>query len=78
MSGEVDTQQLNISGVGSYDAKELVSKDCEIRISGAGKAVVNATQTLDIEMSGVGKVDYVGNPSVTQNISGAGSIKSID
>jgi len=78
LSGEVDTQQLNISGVGSYDAKELVSKDCEIVISGAGKAIVNVTQTLDIEMSGVGKVDYVGHPSITQNISGAGSIKSID
>lgn len=78
LSGEVDTQQLNISGVGSYDAKELVSKDCEISISGAGRAVVNATQTLDIEMSGVGKVDYVGNPSITQNVSGAGSINSIE
>jgi hypothetical protein len=78
LSGEVDTQQLDISGVGSYDAKELVSKDCEISISGAGKAVVNVTQTLDIEMSGVGKVDYVGNPSITQNVSGAGSINSID
>ena len=78
LSGEVDTQQLNISGVGSYDARELVSKDCEISISGAGKAVVNVTQTLDIKMSGVGKVDYVGNPSITQNVSGAGSIKSIE
>jgi len=78
LSGKVDTQQLDISGVGSYDAKELVSKDCEISISGAGKAVVNATQTLDIEMSGIGKVDYTGNPSVTQSVSGAGSISNID
>jgi hypothetical protein len=78
LSGEVDTQQLNISGVGSYEAKELVSKDCQISISGAGKAVVNVTQTLDIEMSGLGKVDYVGNPSITQDVSGAGSINSID
>jgi hypothetical protein len=78
LSGEVDTQQLSISGVGTYDAKELVSKDCEIAISGAGKAVVNVTQTLDIEMSGLGKVDYVGNPTITQNVSGAGSIKSIE
>ncbi len=78
LSGKVDTQQLNISGVGSYDAKELVSKDCKISISGAGRAVVNVTQTLDVEMSGFGKVDYIGNPSVTQNISGGGSIKSIE
>jgi len=78
LSGEVDTQQLDITGVGTYDAKDLVSKNCEISISGAGKAVVNVTETLDIQMSGVGKVDYTGNPSITQDVSGAGSINSID
>ncbi len=78
LSGEVDTQHLNISGIGSYNAKELVSKECEIDISGAGKATVNVTDTLDITMSGVGKIDYIGNPSINQNISGAGSINSID
>lgn len=78
LTGEVDTQQLDISGIGTYEAEELISKDCQINISGAGKATINVTDTLDIEMSGVGKIDYIGNPSVNQNISGAGSINSID
>ncbi|MBM3708962.1 MAG: DUF2807 domain-containing protein [Actinobacteria bacterium] len=78
MSGEVDTQQITITGAGSYSAKDLVSNDCEIDISGAGKAVVNAVKTLDINMSGFGRVEYVGNPAITQSISGGGVIKSID
>ncbi len=78
-SGKVKTQKLNISGVGSYIADELVSNDCQINISGAGKAVVNVIQTLDIKLSGLGKVEYFGNPTVIQNILGAGgSIKRID
>lgn len=79
MSGEVKTQSLNISGVGSYEAKELKSNDCDIRISGAGSAVVNVADNLDVRLSGIGKVEYVGDPSVTHNITGAsGSVKKID
>ncbi|MBM3707981.1 MAG: DUF2807 domain-containing protein [Actinobacteria bacterium] len=78
ISGEVDTQQITITGVGSYSAKDLISNDCEIDISGAGNAVVNAVERLDISMSGLGRVEYVGNPTVKQNISGGGVIKSID
>ncbi|MBN1298339.1 MAG: DUF2807 domain-containing protein [Actinobacteria bacterium] len=79
MSGEVDVQEIEVSGVGTYDAKELVSNDCVIDISGAGRALVNVAQTLDVSMSGVGNVEYKGNPSVKQNISGiGGTVKSID
>lgn len=79
MSGEVDVQEIDISGVGTYNGRDLVSKDCEIEISGAGRAVVNVTQALDVRMSGVGNVEYIGNPSVTKNISGVGgTIKSAD
>ena len=79
MAGKVDTQKISISGVGNYSAKDLVSRVCEIDISGAGKAGVNVTETLDITMSGVGNIEYVGNPSISQNISGVGgTIKSVD
>ena len=79
MKGEVDTQQVDISGAGSYSAKELISRDCEVDISGAGRATVNVTDTLDVQLSGVGSVEYTGNPSVTQNISGVGgAVKSAE
>jgi len=79
IAGKVDTQKISISGVGSYSSKDLISRVCEIDISGAGKAAVNVTETLDITMSGVGNVEYIGNPSISQNISGVGgTIKSTD
>jgi hypothetical protein len=79
MAGKVDTQKISISGVGSYSSEDLASRICEIDISGAGKAEVNVTETLDVTMSGVGNVEYTGNPSISQNISGVGgTIKSMD
>ncbi len=79
MTGRVDTQKISISGVGGYTSRDLASRVCEIDISGAGKAEVNVTETLDITMSGVGSVEYVGNPSISQSISGVGgTIKSMD
>ena len=79
MSGKVNNQQISISGVGSYFAKDLESKNCAVNISGAGKAVVNVIETLDVKMSGFGSVEYSGSPSITQNISGVGgTVKSLD
>ncbi|MBM3706115.1 MAG: DUF2807 domain-containing protein, partial [Actinobacteria bacterium] len=79
LEGQVNTQEINISGLGVYNAEELASVDCLINISGAGKAVVNVTQTLDVRLSGLGNVEYTGNPAVTENISGAGgTVKSLD
>ncbi len=79
MAGKVDSQEVKVSGVGTYNGKELQSNECLINISGAGNAIVNAAQTLDVRMSGVGHVEYTGNPQITQNISGVGgTVKSID
>jgi hypothetical protein len=78
MSGEVKTQEIHISGLGTYNAKELVSNDCKIDISGSGNAEVNVVQSLEIEISGLGSVEYAGSPTVKQNVSGGGSIKSLD
>ena len=78
ISGEVKTQEIDISGLGTYNAKDLISNDCKISISGSGNAEVNVVQNLEIEISGLGSVEYMGAPSVKQNVSGGGSIKSID
>jgi len=79
MTGKVDTQEIEVSGVGTYNGKEFESNDCLINISGAGRAIVNVKQTLDVRMSGVGNVEYTGNPQITQSISGiGGAVKSID
>ncbi|MBC7334088.1 MAG: DUF2807 domain-containing protein [Actinobacteria bacterium] len=77
--GSADEQKITISGTGSYDAKDLESKNCKIIISVTGKAIVNVSESLDISMSGIGSINYIGNPSVTQSItSGSGTIRRID
>ena len=44
-------------------------------VSGAGRVVLHADETLDIDLSGAGKVEYSGDPKVTQRVSGFGSVK---
>ncbi len=76
MAGQVETQEVTLSGFGSYNASDLESQDATVSIGGAGSATVWAHDTLDIGIGGAGDVDYYGNPSVTQDVNGAGSITS--
>jgi hypothetical protein len=74
LAGKVGQQRVDLSGAGSYQAERLVSSDARVSVSGAGKAVVNATNTLAVEISGAGKVEYVGDPKLRQSISGIGKV----
>ncbi len=78
LSGEVDSQKVEIDGVGKYDAEELESTECEIEISGAGTVTVNVSELLDINISGAGNVYYTGEPKVYQEVSGVGRIRRLD
>lgn len=75
IAGKVAEQDIDLSGAGSYQGAGLVSENIALQVSGAGKAVVNATSTLKAEISGAGLVEYIGNPKVEQDISGIGKIK---
>jgi hypothetical protein len=75
IGGEVQTQTVEISGAGSYDAERLRAQDATVQVSGVGNVVVNVEQTLDAEISGAGGVEYLGNPRVTQHVSGIGRVK---
>jgi hypothetical protein len=74
IAGKVARQDVDLSGAGSYAAAQLVSDDASVEVSGAGKAVVNARNTLAVEISGAGKVEYVGDPKLKQTISGIGKV----
>jgi hypothetical protein len=77
ISGKADTQKIEISGAAKYEAKNLLSKNADILVSGAGLATLNAQEKLDVQISGAAKVSYLGNPQVTQKISGAGKIEKL-
>ncbi|MDH5286195.1 MAG: DUF2807 domain-containing protein [Betaproteobacteria bacterium] len=77
VSGRATGQEVSISGAGTYRAPRLVSESAEIKVSGAGRVVVNASRSLDAAISGAGAIDYHGSPQVRQRISGAGRIRQV-
>lgn len=78
LAGYVPEQEINISGLGSYDAGELESDIVEITMSGSSSATVWANDRLDVEISGVGTVEYYGSPAIQQQISGLGSLSQAE
>jgi hypothetical protein len=78
IGGRVARQKIDLSGAGSYLADALVSDEASVEVSGAGKAVVNAKNSLAVDISGAGKVEYLGDPKIKQSISGIGKISRRD
>ena len=76
LAGQVETQEVDMSGFGNYNARDLESQTASVRISAAGNAVVWVLDTLDVEISGAGNVEYFGSPDVMREISGAGRVTS--
>lgn len=74
VSGAVDTQTIVISGAGSYNAETLSSQTASVKHSGAGMVVVQVSDSLDVNISGLGAVEYIGDPAVTQTITGLGTV----
>jgi hypothetical protein len=76
--GQVEEQTIEISGGGSYRAGDLASSAADISISGLGNAVIRVADRLDVTVSGSGVVQYIGNPQVTENISGLGRVEKVE
>ena len=69
LSGKADVFEIELAGAGTIDAKSLVSKKAEIKMSGAGTAELSVTDELLTDVDGVGTLTYYGDPML-KNISG--------
>ncbi|WP_299461191.1 head GIN domain-containing protein [uncultured Microscilla sp.] len=74
LKGNTQIQQVTLSGVGNYEAFDLVSNKATIKLKGAGNCEVNVTQELNATISGSGNINYKGNPAIHRDISGVGSV----
>lgn len=74
LAGTATEQEISISGAAAYRAGKLASQSASVEVSGAGKAIVNAQRKLDASITGAGVIEYLGDPAVTQRVSGAGKI----
>ena len=77
LTGQVNTQKVDLDGAGGYEAVELQSQDAEVMLSGAGSATVWAEKTLKATVTGAGSIKYKGDPEIEQENSGIGEIKPI-
>lgn len=75
-----ETKNLKAGGSGSVSFKcfDLLAENVSVDISGAGDAEVYASQKLDVGVSGAAGVKYKGNATVSQDVSGAGSVRKVD
>jgi len=74
--GKIVDQEIRMSGSGSYEAWELDSEICDIRISGSGDASVFASELLKAEIRGSGNIKYYGDPRIESSVTGSGDIVS--
>jgi len=75
LMGRAKTVKIHLSGTGEIAAKNLLAQNVKAHLSGAGHIVVNAENTLDVDVSGVGNLSYYGNPKIlNQHVSGLGKI----
>ncbi len=73
--GETQFLDVDISGAGYVNTKDLYADEVKIDISGAASADVYASDFLDAQVSGAGSINYYGDPNdVRSDISGAASI----
>ena len=74
-SGKLDKLALEISGAGKAELTNLVARDAEVSISGAGDATVQPVESLTVDISGSARVHYVGKPQhINTSISGWGTV----
>ncbi len=77
-TGSAASQDIEISGTGSFNGDELPGQRAEVNIQGAGRARINVRDSLDVSIGGVGNVTYLGDPAVRQQIAGLGRVKRAD
>jgi len=79
LSGMAKDVDVDVSGAVDLFAFELPAENYKISISGAGKAEVNVSKSLNVDISGAATVRYKGSPEKNvQDISGAGSVRKVD
>ncbi|MDD4644723.1 MAG: DUF2807 domain-containing protein [Bacteroidales bacterium] len=76
LEGKTDRLHVSVKGAGSFDAPHLESREAKVALRGVGKASVWVTSQLDATVEGIGAIDYYGNPTVRQNVSGLGIVNA--
>ena len=78
ISGKINKLEVDVEGGSNADMLNLTANEANIQASGASKARVNVTGSIEAEASGASSIEYSGNPTVRKSeTSGASKIKSL-
>ena len=75
LSGEVQKADYTLNSSGRIDALDLMSYDARATSSGSGLIYVWAREYLEATITGSGDILYKGDPQVSFQVTGSGSIK---
>jgi hypothetical protein len=75
--GTVPEQEVVVSGAGAYLGGDIMGRVVSVNVSGAGRALVRASERLHANVSGIGLVEYLGDPAVYATISGLGHVRRV-
>jgi hypothetical protein len=75
LAGHAENATVGVSGSGDFTARDLVTTNTSVNISGSGDASINVSNNLDASISGSGDVSYSGSPQhINKSKSGSGDI----
>ena len=77
LAGTVDGQSVSLSGASAYQAADLASRVATVTADGASQATVRVSERLDAQASGASSIEYIGDPAVTQKVSGVGRVTKV-
>jgi hypothetical protein len=78
LKGQATSLNADLSGSGKIYGLDFVVGNCDIETSGVGHCEVNVLHQLNIHSSGASEVKYRGNPSITNDKSGASSVEKVN
>jgi hypothetical protein len=75
LSGTAEHSAVRVSGSGNFSAPELLTSISAAKVSGSGRAKINASEKVNAAVSGSGGVSYTGAAKdVNKSKSGSGEI----
>ncbi len=74
LEGSAPSATIQVTGASELNAPHLLMQSATLNVTGASDTTVNASAKLAMVVSGTSTVNYLGNPTVTQDVTGNSTV----
>ncbi|OQW91883.1 MAG: hypothetical protein BWK78_03280 [Thiotrichaceae bacterium IS1] len=79
INGQTEKLLAKVTGVSKIDARDFLSQDADITVTGNSMVTIHVSKTLSAEATGVSKILYEGTPSILKHkITGISQISKLN